>query len=91
MEVTAYHHESDAPAITGLRVWTSTDGGDTWNPAKVISGGRDGGGERTYRVTATYPTLSETEGAVSLKAEAWDADGNRIEQVIKDAFKLADR
>lgn len=89
MEVTAYHQDPAAPAITGLKVWTSTDGGQSWRPAKVKAGKRMGG-ERTYQVTATYPRLSETSGTVSLKAEAWDADGNRIEQVIKDAFTLTD-
>ena len=90
MEVTAYHQDSAAPAISGLRVWTSIDGGDTWDPARVILGGRSSG-ERTYRVIATYPPLSETSGTVSLKVEAWDEDGNRIEQVILNAVELVDR
>lgn len=28
---------------------------------------------------------------VSLRVEAWDADGNRIEQTTRDAFALNDR
>jgi subtilisin family serine protease len=86
--VSAYHAESTGrmPAISGLRVWTSTDDGATWRPATV---GRGKNGQ--YSVRADYPSLSRTKGAVSIKAQAWDANGNRIEQVLDRAFPLAAR
>lgn len=85
--------EDSAPRIEGLKLWTSTDGGESWERARVIpSQSRDGGsGERTFRVVAVYPKPGQASGSVSLKAEAWDADGNRVEQVIKDAFDLSHR
>jgi len=73
------------PRIAGVRVWTSTDDGVTWQPATVWQG-RHG-----YSVTAKYPPLSATTGAVSIKAEAWDVDGNRVDQVLTRAFPLAAR
>lgn len=84
--VFAYHARSrgELPDIAGLRLWTSTDDGATWQEALVK---RDTGG--TFTVQARYPQLSATTGAVSIKAEAWNADGNRIEQVLDRAFPLA--
>ncbi|WP_433221355.1 S8 family peptidase [Microtetraspora malaysiensis] len=71
------------PAIAGLKLWASTDDGKTWDPVRV-SKGKDG----SYTATATYPSRDKTTGTVSLKAEAWDADGNRVEQTTLKAFGL---
>ncbi len=89
--VTAYHEATDAPAITGLKLWTSVDGGDHWGRARVIPKGRSHGGEQTFDVIAVYPKLSKTDGTVSIKATATDAAGNSIKQVLTDAFKLRPR
>ncbi|MFI5691157.1 S8 family serine peptidase [Kribbella sp. NPDC051586] len=79
---TAYHAPSVArmPAISGLRVWTSTDDGGHWIPAKV-GRGRQG----TYTVTAQYAAGA---GAVSLKVQASDAAGSTVEQTTLRAFDL---
>ncbi|GAA3622157.1 hypothetical protein GCM10022419_129790 [Nonomuraea rosea] len=71
------------PAIAGLKLSYSTDDGQTWQNAKVKKG-RDG----VYTTTLTYPALARTKGAVSLKAEAWDDGGNKVEQSTARAFTL---
>jgi hypothetical protein len=85
-DVTAYHARSTTsmPAIDGLKLWYSTDDGATWKAARV-RGTRDPGG---FRATVDLPALAKTSGAVSLRVEAWDVDGNRIEQTTDRAFAL---
>ncbi|MFG1941790.1 S8 family serine peptidase [Nonomuraea sp. NPDC048826] len=78
------HHtptKARTPKVSGLKLWTSTDDGASWTPADVRRG-RDGG----YTVSATYPRSAK--GAVSLRAEAWDAAGNRVTQTTLRAFTL---
>ncbi|MFG1942186.1 S8 family serine peptidase [Nonomuraea sp. NPDC048826] len=84
-QLEAYHGPSPAkmPAIAGVKLWTSTDDGATWKPADLRRG-RDG----SYTVSVTYPAYRATKGAVSLKAEAWDAAGNRVKQTTLRAFEL---
>ncbi|MEO3796953.1 S8 family serine peptidase [Nonomuraea sp. B10E15] len=84
-ELEAYHGPSAAkmPAIAGVRLWTSTDDGATWQPAD-LKRGRDG----VYTARAKYPAYRATKGAVSLKVEAWDAAGNRVKQTTLRAFDL---
>jgi hypothetical protein len=64
--------------VRSLRVWTSTDGGTTWRRASTE---RDG--NRTWDVT--LPRVSDGT-SVSLKVDARDADGNRIEQTLVNAY-----
>ena len=45
-------------------------------------------GRGEFEVKVRYPSLGLTTGAVSLKAEAWDAGGNRVEQTIVRAYGL---
>ncbi|WP_051267513.1 S8 family serine peptidase [Nakamurella lactea] len=86
--VRAYHQPGAlaAPKITGATVSYSTDDGETWTSAKLRKG-KDG----TFRVTARYPKLVRTSGAVSLKVTARDAAGNTVEQTSLRAFALHDR
>jgi subtilisin family serine protease len=81
----AYHSRSTGPMpkIAGARVWYSTDDGATWRTAP-LSGGKDG----RYTIRADYPALAATSGAVSVKVEAWDSTGNRLEQTTLRAFPL---
>lgn len=44
----------------------------------------------TYTVRARDPRYTATTGAVSLKVEAWDTGGSRIEQTTGRAFLLRD-
>jgi subtilisin family serine protease len=64
--------------IDSLRVWTSTDDGTTWRPAPAH---RHEGG--TFRVT--LPVVADGTG-VSLRVDARDVAGNRIEQSLVDAY-----
>jgi hypothetical protein len=85
-DVYAYHHPSPAPMpeIAGLRLWASYDGGDRWTEVRVRDQG-DGG----FEAQLVHPRPDRrASDQVSLKVEAWDVDGNRIEQVTYDAFTL---
>jgi hypothetical protein len=83
LTVTAYHQDPAAPAITGMTLWTSVDGGATWKRAKLHRVG-DG----SYRTTLDLPAVAKTDGFVSLRAEATDAGGNSIRQTIDHAITL---
>jgi subtilisin family serine protease len=65
-------------AIRRLKAWTSTDDGATWRPAPT-----DPTGGRTWEVT--LPRVAPGTG-VSLKVDATDVAGNRIEQSLVDAY-----
>jgi hypothetical protein len=86
--VTAYRQPTSAPtpALSGLTVQASFDGGAHWRrvPATPLGDGR-------YRVVVPHPKLAATSGTVSLKTEVWDAAGNRVEQVLRDAYGLVER
>ncbi|HEY8473566.1 MAG TPA: hypothetical protein VIL37_13150, partial [Natronosporangium sp.] len=87
-DVYAYHHPSPlpSPAIAGLKLWASYDGGERWVPAQVRNEG-DG----KFRVKLVHPPArAEAWQQVSLRVEAWDVEGNRIEQITYDAFRLRD-
>ncbi|OUC95472.1 S8 family peptidase [Streptosporangium minutum] len=83
--VEAYHSPSAAkmPKIAGLKLWMSTDDGAKWTPVPVKRD-RDG----AYTASTRYPSLRDTKGAVSLKVEAWDAEGNRLKQTSTRLFGL---
>jgi hypothetical protein len=83
LQITAYHQEPGAPAITGLTLWTSTNSGASWQKATVTS---QGGG--AYTTTITVPKLPATSGTVSIKVQAEDAGGNHVTQVLYDAWNL---
>ncbi|ADB31062.1 peptidase S8 and S53 subtilisin kexin sedolisin [Kribbella flavida DSM 17836] len=69
-----------APAVPvkALTVEASTDDGTTWRPVKVE---RAGAGWRT-KVT------NEPGAAVSLRASATDADGNKVEQTVLRGYRV---
>ncbi|MER7415903.1 S8 family serine peptidase [Micromonospora peucetia] len=83
--VTAAPHglTPDKAKVKGMSVWTSTDGGTSWRQALAVPTGNG-----RYHVVANHPTLSRTDGFVWLKVHAWDADGNRTEQVVQRAYAL---
>jgi subtilisin family serine protease len=84
--VHAYHTASTVamPRIAGLTLSVSYDGGNRWTPVSVSA---RGDGRFDVRVNHP-PERHRPTDSVSLKAEAWDAAGNRIQQVTRDAFTL---
>jgi hypothetical protein len=84
LQVSGYHQDPSAPPVTTLNAWLSTDGGSTWQQARP-AGGRGG----TWTVPYMLPQLSQTDGDLSIKAQATDAAGNEVTQTILNAVKLA--
>ncbi|MFC4112196.1 S8 family peptidase [Nonomuraea zeae] len=87
-QVEPYHSPSATrmPKIAGLKLWSSTDDGATWQPV-TLKRGADG----VYTASTRYPAMKDTKGTVSLKAEAWDASGNRLKMTNLRAFALRAR
>jgi subtilisin family serine protease len=85
LDVSVYRQATSGPRIAGLKLWVSTDDGVDWDQAKVKSRGNG-----TFEADVKYPNLSQTTGAVSLRAEAWDVAGNRVEQTLTRAYGLRD-
>jgi subtilisin family serine protease len=69
---------TDQQPIRSFRAWTSTDGGTTWRRTAAHKRG-----EGAYRVK--LPSV-DTGVAVSLRVDARDAAGHRIEQTLYDAY-----
>lgn len=84
--VTAYHQPSESvmPKVAGLSMQASVDGGKHWDPVLTLplGGGR-------YQVFLLHRQLTGDTGTVSLRTEAWDTAGNRINQTLTDAYGLA--
>lgn len=73
------------PAPAGMTLWVSYDGGDSWQPAKVT-----GRGQGRYDVKVVHPPANQrASDSVSLRVEAWDTAGNRVRQVVYDAYRLS--
>lgn len=64
--------------VTGLRMWTSTDGGRTWRPAPVRALGNG-------KFAVTLPHVTAGQG-VSLRVGASDAGGSKVDQTIITAY-----
>ena len=65
-------------AIAGLDVWTSVDGGATWQVAPAAP-------RRQGRFDVTLPRVAEGT-AVSLRVDARDAAGSRLEQTLHGTY-----
>jgi subtilisin family serine protease len=84
--VTAYHQPyagKALPAIAGLKLWASFDRGAHWTPVPTERA-KNG----TFKTTIKTPKLAATSGTVSLRGEAWDVNGDRIDLTTLDAYKL---
>ncbi|MEV5766729.1 PA domain-containing protein [Micromonospora sp. NPDC052213] len=75
---------SGSASVAGLKVWTSVDGGGSWQAAQHVGLAGDG----RHEVTVRHPKLDDTDGYVALKIETWDAAGNRTTQEITRAYAL---
>lgn len=79
-------HHADGPAVAGARLWTSFDDGQSWQRRP----GHDRGeGRFEFYLPARPPDGGS--GHVSVRLEAWDVDGNRIEQEITRAWWFPSR
>ncbi|GAB3418292.1 S8 family peptidase [Flindersiella endophytica] len=67
--------------VRGLKLEVSYDDGAQWRsvPVRALGGG-------AYDVTLLPP--GDSGGAVSMRANAWDAHGNRVTQTVMQAFGL---
>jgi hypothetical protein len=74
------------PPVAGVSVQVSFDHGLRWTPARVTAGPA---GE--YRVSFDNPGSVPDGTTVSLRAQAWDNDGNRVEQTLLDSYRLRPR
>jgi hypothetical protein len=48
-------------------------------------------GNGLFDVTILHLNVGESGGTVSLRTEAWDDVGNRVEQTVLDAYRLTSR
>ena len=85
LAITGYHQAPGAPRIASLKLWISTNGGQRWR--SVTAAGRHG----TYQAFYTVPALADTNGYISIKAQAADAAGNTVAQTILNAYPLSAR
>jgi hypothetical protein len=98
--VTAGHHSKaiDRSKVTELAVQASFDDGQTWTDARIVDGPRDSfdaGGflpaaapRQQFRVELRIPPLADTNGFVSLRVQASDANGGTVDQTIQRAYTL---
>ena len=73
----------DLPEVTQAQVWISYDDGATWTPRPTWHR-QDG----RFEVRLDSRGANGTTGYASIRVEATDADGNRIEQEIIRAWRL---
>ncbi|MEU9507239.1 S8 family serine peptidase [Micromonospora sp. NPDC048170] len=71
------------PAVRDTKLWVSYDDGATWQFADVDR-------KRTgqFEASVRHPKLAATNGFVSLRVQAADADGNTVEQIVTRAYQL---
>ncbi|MFI7064099.1 S8 family peptidase [Kribbella sp. NPDC050124] len=85
IKVSGYHHSylSSDPELTSLKLSVSYDDGATWQQVRTRKSGRS-----EYTAVLHHPKAA---GAVSLRTEGVDADGNTIKQTITRAYGLTPR
>ncbi|MEV0390623.1 S8 family serine peptidase [Nonomuraea sp. NPDC050643] len=79
--ITGYHGSFERPdaKVTELKVWLTFDDGAHWTPAPASVSGR---------VVVSPPALAQTTGAVGIRVQAADAEGNTVEQTVHRAYGL---
>lgn len=84
LQVTSLDQATGGPSsVTSLKFWTSTDGGTTWQQARVSVGG-DG----SFLVAYSIPKLGATNGNLSIRAQATDKAGDTIDQTYVNDYPL---
>jgi subtilisin family serine protease len=81
--ITAYHQPSaqPLPAIRGVTLAISFDNGAHWQQVPTVR--LDSG---QYAAVLLLPQSAGS--SVSLRTQAWDADGNRVVQTVSNAFAV---
>ncbi|OLF12040.1 hypothetical protein BLA60_08410 [Actinophytocola xinjiangensis] len=72
-----------APKLRSLELWTSADDGRTWQKIQM----RHRGG--AFSGVIEHPGLSDSTGAITLRAKAVDVNGNTVDQTIDRAYGLS--
>ncbi|MET8908954.1 S8 family serine peptidase [Micromonospora sp. NPDC004551] len=73
----------DGLRITETKLWASYDDGATWQQVAVTADGATGAA-----AAVKNPALRGSNGFVTLKVQATDADGNSVEQIVTRAYRL---
>jgi subtilisin family serine protease len=81
LTLSADHQQDSArAAVTGMRMWASSDDGESWREVRVKRGKGD-----TFRAVVRAARGAEF---VSLKAQATDADGGRVTETVIRAYRV---
>ncbi|MEU4780006.1 S8 family serine peptidase [Micromonospora sp. NPDC023633] len=84
IDLTVRHPKGlSGPAVRNAKLWVSYDDGASWQFAEVDR-------KRTgqFEAAIRHPKLAATNGFVSLRVQATDADGNTVEQTVTRAYQL---
>jgi hypothetical protein len=81
-----------------MTVQASFDAGATWHDAQITGPARDtwdtggylpsAGPNQQFDIVLTIPALHHTDGSVTLRVQAEDANGGTIDQTIHHAYHL---
>ncbi|WP_377267523.1 hypothetical protein [Peterkaempfera sp. SMS 1(5)a] len=74
---------SGGSPIISITVQVSYDDNAAWQDAALTGGPRS-----EYQATVHHPAAADTDGFVSLKMNAVDADGNSTVQTLNHAYAL---
>jgi PA domain len=84
LQITTYDQATSQPTdIASLKFWTSTDGGATWQQARVSRGGNG-----SFWADYSVPALGDTSRTLSIRAQAADAAGDTINQTYYNDYTL---
>jgi hypothetical protein len=98
--ILAGHHSKavDRAKVTDLTVQASFDDGETWTEARVVGKPKDSfdtGGflpssapYQEFLAVLDIPRLADTNGFVTLRVQAADANGGTVDQTIQRAYIL---
>ncbi len=70
--------------VDSVKAWASFNDGGTWKRIGLHDLGNGG-----FEATLQHPAAAKTSGAVSLRIQATDAEGNAVDQTIMRAYGLA--
>jgi subtilisin family serine protease len=80
----AHQQGADPVPIGKVRVWASTDDGDSWHEASRVKAA----GQGRYEVVIPANSRTKDGQFMSLRVAAADTDGNTVEQDVIRAYRL---